>query len=453
MDDKRLNILKNDKISTAINKMSMPAVIGLLIMALYNFVDGMFVAWISTEATSATQVVFPIMIIASAIGLMFGMGAGAFISRLLGAKDIEKANTVSSVSFFTALGIGVIFMILNYAFSEQIYTFFGADESIMELTKSYGNYIVLGYSFSILNMVFNNQLRAEGSAKISMIGMIIGSLLNIILDPIFIFDWGLGLGISGAAIATTLSQFVTFSILLFMYLNKKTIISIKFKDFKPNLTIYKEILKIGIPTFVRQILMSFSIALLNTNAMLYGGTDLLAAMGIIIRITMFPINIIFGIGQGFQPVAGYNFGAGNNERVIEAFKYTTFISTIVGVVSLLILNIFGEQLFDIFNTTADASRYGVLGLKYYGYGLLLLGVSNTIAMFYATIGRGTEALLLSTLRQGLFFIPVIIILPKLYGVDGVLLSQTIADILTLVVSIGLIVPFLRNKKIELLTQS
>lgn len=453
MDDSRINILQNDKISTAIRKMSTPAIIGLLIMALYNFVDAMFVAWISTEATSATQVVFPIMIIASAIGLMFGMGAGAYISRLLGMNDIEKANVVSSTSFFTALVIGILFMILNYAFSTQIYTFFGANEEIMALTKAYGNYIVLGYTFSILNMVFNNQLRAEGSAKISMIGMIIGSVLNIVLDPIFIFDWGLGLGISGAAIATTLSQLVTFAILLYMYLSNKTIIKIKLSQVKLRFEIYKEILKIGVPTLLTQVLMSFSIAFLNTQAMLYGGTDLLAAIGIIIRATMFPVNVVFGLGQGFQPVAGYNFGAKKYDRVIEAFKFTMIASTIVGVVSFLILFLFGEQIFGIFNTTEAATMYGVMGLTYYGLGLILLGASNTIAMFYATIGKGTEALVLSTLRQGLFFIPIILLLPKLYGVEGVLLSQTVADLLTWVVSVALIIPFLKQNKIELIPQS
>ena len=192
MDDSRINILQNDKISTAIRKMSTPAIIGLLIMALYNFVDAMFVAWISTEATSATQVVFPIMIIASAIGLMFGMGAGAYISRLLGMNDIEKANVVSSTSFFTALVIGILFMILNYAFSTQIYTFFGANEEIMALTKAYGNYIVLGYTFSILNMVFNNQLRAEGSAKISMIGMIFTPVQWAVFIPLAFLAYGTG---------------------------------------------------------------------------------------------------------------------------------------------------------------------------------------------------------------------------------------------------------------------
>lgn len=432
MNDKRIELLKNKPIKEAINKMSIPAVIGLIVMAVYSIVDTMFVSWISTEATAATQVVFPLMIVASAIGLTFGIGAGSYISRLLGKNDYKKAHVVSSTAFYSALVVGIFVTILGFIFSTEIFTFFGANDDIIELTELYGKYITIGYSISILNMVMNNLLRAEGSAKYSMIGMLIGSVLNIILDPIFIFTFGWG--IAGAAIATTLSQIVTLIILIVVYLKGKTVLKINPKDFRFDLEIYKKIFVVGIPTFFKQLLVAISFALINQASIRYGGTDLLAAMGIIIKVSILPINIIFGYGQGFQPVAGYNYGAKNYSRVMESFKYTMFISSLVAIITFVIFNVFGYIVFDIFNSSPEVTELGIRGLRLYSIGILFLGVSNTITMFYSTLGKGREAMLLSVSRQGIFFIPAILVLPQLIGLDGVLIAQSIADILAFLLS-------------------
>jgi putative MATE family efflux protein len=449
MNDKRIDLMKNEKVSKAINKMAAPAIIGMMVMAVYNVVDSIFVSWISEGGyeVAATQVVLPIMLIASAIGLALGMGGGSYISRLLGKNNKIEANKVASVSFFTGIVLGLIITTINIILLEPILNLFGADINTLELAKQYGSYIVVGYAFTILNMIMNNLLRSEGSAKYSMIGMAAGSILNLILDPIFIFVFGWG--IAGAAIATTLSQIVSTIILLSFYFRKKSIIKINLKYFKPSVSIYTEILKVGVPTFFRQMLVSISIGILN-NAASDISTDLITAIGIITRVTMIPMYIVFGFGQGFQPVAGYNYGSGNKQRVIDSFKYAVTISVIIMSVSCVIFLLFGNIVFDIYNASESVTNYGIIGLKYYAIGLLFMGISNTIAVFYQALGRGVEALILSVARQGIFFIPLILILPGILGVHGVLASQAIADLFTVILSIAVIAPFILNDKLDVL---
>ena len=302
MNDKRISILKDQPVNKAINKLAAPAIIGMLVMAIYNFVDTVFVSWINTSAPSATQVVLPVMLIASAVGLSLGIGGASYISRLLGMKDKTKAEKVFMTVLTLGLIFGIITTILNYIFMEDIFSFFGANSQIMSMTIDYGKYILLGYSFMILNMILNNSLRAEGSAKLSLIGMGFGALLNIILDPIFIFVFGWG--ISGAAIATTLSNAVSFVILFSFYMRKKSVLKFNPKYISTDKDIYIEIFKVGAPTFVKQLLFSYSMKLLNTTAIDLGGEEFLSTIGIVIRTITIPSYIVFGFGQGFQPVAG-----------------------------------------------------------------------------------------------------------------------------------------------------
>lgn len=452
MEDKRIITLRDEKVNKAINKMAAPAIVGMLVMAIYNFVDTIFVSWTNPIATSATQVVLPVMLIASSIGLSFGVGGASYISRLLGQKKKEQAEKVVMSALMAGAILGVLATIFNYFFMEDIFKFFGANDEIMQLTMDYGKYILLGYTFMIMSMILNNTLRAEGSAKYSMIGMGLGAILNIILDPIFIFT--LNLGISGAAIATTLSNAVSFLILLSMYLRKKTVLRFRLKNINFNWEIYKEILKVGLPTFFKQLLFSFSMKLLNTAAIEYGeGNDLLATLGIVIRIVTIPSYIVFGLGQGFQPVAGYNYGANQPKRVLESFKYTVKVTTIVMLVTAIILNVFGFLILKLFQTTETMETYAILALRYQSIGLAFLGIINTVTIFFQALGKGFKALLMSIARQGLFFIPMILIIPGILGVDGVMLSQSFADILTLLLAIVLVVPFLRERNLKHLSQA
>lgn len=447
MNDQRIELLRDAPVKKAVNRMSLPAIIALLVVAIYNVVDTMFVAWLGTEATGATQVVFPIVMLFSAFGLMFGMGAGTYISRLLGAGDQKMADRVTSVSFFTSLGVALLFTISALIFMEPLLSFFGAEGGVMREAKDYGFYILLGSTFTMVNMTMNNMLRAEGSAKLSMIGMMAGALLNIALDPLFIF--GFGWGIAGAAIATSLSQLVTFIILLSRYLSRHSVAHLGFKTFKPRWSIYREIFKIGIPTFLRQVLLSVSLGIMNNAAVSTGGQDLLAAVGLVFRVYMMPMYVLFGIGQGFQPVVGYNYGARNRQRIVDTLRYTMVLSGIVAVVFCGLLMFLGQPVLSVFKAAPAVMEYGVQGLRLYAVAMLFMALSNTIGVFYQAIGKGGESLLLAVARQGIFFIPALYILPGFFGADGVLGAQLVADVLTMVLAVWMMVRFTRRKTLDM----
>lgn len=450
MNDKRISLMKDGKINKAINNLAIPAIVGMLVMAIYNVVDSIFVAWTGDYGMAAIQVVLPIMLIASAIGLSLGMGGGSYISRLLGKQERDEASIVASVSFFTGLIVGIIVIVSSLIFLDPILRLFGSDANTHELAYAYGKYITVGFGFTILNMILNNMLRSEGSAMFSMIGMLIGSIINIILDPILIF--ALDMGIGGAAIATTISQVISTLILLSMYLRKKSILNLSFHLFKPTITIYREILVIALPTFARQLLVSISMGLFNNAATKYGGTDLLSATSVVLRVILIPNYIVFGFGQGFQPVAGYNFGAKNKERVLESLYYSLKITTIVTFSFFVLYNVFSSLIFDIYDATDAVRAYGTIAMRWYTFGMLFLGISNTIGVFYQSIGKGLEAMILSIARQGLFLIPLILILPRFLNTDGVLMSQAICDFLTVILSITMIFFFIKKDRLSKLIE-
>ncbi len=447
MDDARIKTLKDEKVSKAIIKLSIPAIIGMLVMAIYNFVDAVFVSWYDVSAPGALQVVMPVMLIASAIGLSLGIGGASYISRLLGAHKKDRAEQVVSLVFITGIILGVLSTIFNYIFMDKIFSIFATDQANMNMIKNYGTYIIYGYTFMILNMILNNILRSEGSVKYSMIAMISGSILNIILDPIFIFvfDWG----VEGAAIATTLSNMFSFVILLFIFLNKKTILHLKIKNMKFDLSIYKEVLIVGLPILFRQFLFSLSMGLLNYAAKQYGGgNELISVIGNMLRTVTIPSYIIFGFGQALQPVAGYNYGAKNPQRVMESFKFTAKITSIIMIITAIIFGLFGSYVIRIFNMSDTMIDYAIKGFRYLSIGLIFLGFTNSVTVFFQALGKGFKALLMSISRQGFFFIPAILILPKILGIDGVLAAQGLSDILSAILAFILFIPYIKTSKIE-----
>jgi putative MATE family efflux protein len=447
MEDKRIKLFRDEKISTAINKLSLPAVVGLIVLAIYNFVDTMFVAWLGTAEAGAATLVMPVMMIVQAFGAAVGHGSASYVSRLLGMNRKHDADKVATVSIYSMAIASIVITLVTLLYMEPILRFFGGQGKILELAKSYCSFILLGTIFALLNMTMNNLLRSEGSAVISMTGMIIGSLINIILDPIFIFV--LDLGISGAAIATTLSRSITTIILLSRYMARKSLLHIGLKNFKPSLYVYREIFRVGIPTLFKQLFASISFGLLSSAAFSYGGQTLLAAVGILFRIVIMPMYAVFGIGQAFQPVAGYNYGAGNKERVMAALRYAMVLSSSVTIGSVLLMNLFSSQLFGIFRAAEDVAAYGIMGLKYYSIAMVLMSINNTIATFYQALGKGRESMILSIARQGFFFIPVILIVPSLLGVQGILATQLISDILTMILSACMFVPYIRSDRLDM----
>ncbi len=451
MEDKRIKILRDMDTSKAIRKLAIPAIIGFMVLAIYNVADTIFVSWWSYKGAAAIQVIFPIMMISSAIGLMFGIGGGSYISRLLGQGDIDKARSVVITSLLTAIFVGVIYVSICLIWLEELVKIFGASGDIVKLSVEYGFYIILGSFFVIQSMVLNNTLRAEGSAKFSTIGMGIGSVLNIILDPIFIFVFDLGL--RGAAIATMLSQGVSFFVLFQFYFRKKTILSVNLKYFRFYSKIYREIFKIGLPTFFRQLLFSISMALLNQVSNRYGGDFLLSAMGIAIKFTSMLGFFIFGMGQGIQPVVGYNYGAKNRDRVFSAQRQgiiKTFRATLIGVVLFIFL---AKPIMLLFTKEAEVVKYGISAIRVLSVAALFMSVSNTISVIFQAIGHGWASLLFSVLRQGIILIPAIIFLPKFWGTTGVIYSQFATDLLTFLISLAVYIPFLKNKMEKRLNSS
>jgi putative MATE family efflux protein len=445
MEDNRIKLLSTGSISKAVMKMALPSIIGLLVLAIYNIVDTMFVAWLGTQATGATQIVFPITMALGAVGLTFGIGGSSYVSRLLGENKKERAEQVVSTNFYSALGLGIIITILGILFIEPILRLFGATDTIMPLSRDYGIFILLGATAQITNMTLNNLLRGEGSAKLSMIAMVTGAVLNIFLDPIFIF--GLGLGIKGAAIATSLSQFVTIFMLIRPYLAKKTLLHLHFKNVSYDSELIIEVLKMGSPSFARNILTSVSMALLNNAAALYGSDAAVAAIGIVSRTMMIVMYIIFGLSQGFQPVAGYNYGAKSYTRLKEALDFTVKLSIGISVISCALFVIFDEAVLSIYNPTETVMSMGSEFLVYYAFSTILMAYTNVISAYYQAIGRGMPALLLSLARQGIFLIPAILILPKWFEMTGIYVSQPVADILTLALTMVLFIPSLNKLKL------
>lgn len=438
MKDKRLNLLSKSPIPKAVMTLSIPAIIGMLIMSIYNVVDTMFVAWLGTAATGATQIVYPVMMVITAIGLSYGIGTGSYISRLLGQKNQERSEQALATTLIMAAVTGVLLAIGVNTFLEPILRLFGASDTTMAMSKAYGFFIVLGAPFQVLNMSMNNMLRAEGSAINSMLGMAIGAIINIILDPIFIFVFDLG--IEGAAIATTLSQFITTCILLYQYTSKKTVLRLHFKKFSLDKAYLSELLRMGTPTFSRQLLVSISIGLLNVAARQAGGDVGIASLGIVSRLMMMIQFVIFGLGQGFQVVAGYNYGAKAYPRVKSSLKFTMMISFAFSVLTCSIFLIFSGPILSIFKPTTQVLELAKQFMVGFALSTVLMSISNIVGVYYQAIGKGLPALILSVARQGIFFIPIILILPNILGINGVIYAQALADILTLGLSIMMFLP-------------
>lgn len=428
----RAKLMGEEKIPKLLIKLSIPAIIGMLVNAVYNVVDTMFVGMLqNTSATAAVSVVFPIFMLIGAVGLTFGMGAASYISRMLGENKKEQADKTASTAFFSSLAVGILFTILGHIFLEPLLRGFGASETVLPFAKSYARVLITCCIFNMLNMTMNNMIRAEGNPKCSMIALSLGAGLNIILDPIFMFV--LGMGIKGAAVATALSQCISFIYLISYYLKGKSYVKISKNNISFTKEIYSEIMKIGIPTFLRQLLTSISFALINGAAMPYGDAAV-ASIGISMRVVSIGYYIIFGYNQGFQPAVGYNYGAKKYNRVFEALKVSQIWTTIFLSVLTIILFTFAEPILYIFSNDPEVIKIGVRTIRAMIVFLPLFGYQIIYNGLFQALGRGREAFILSIARQGIFLIPTIIILPKIFNLDGVLFSQAVADFFTIFVT-------------------
>ncbi|HEX2927481.1 MAG TPA: MATE family efflux transporter [Ruminiclostridium sp.] len=424
--------------------LAIPTIISMMISSIYNMADTFFVGQIGTSASAAVGISFSLMAIVQAIGFTLGMGSGNYISRLLGQQNSKDASYVASTAFFTALGVGALFTIIGLIFLDPLVRVLGATPTILPYAKDYVFYILIGIPFITASFVLNNILRFQGSAFYAMFGITFGGLLNIGLDPLFIFGFNMGTG--GAALATIISQFISFCLLLFAS-GRGGNIKINLKDFKFDWSIYKEILSGGLPSFYRQGLASIATICLNLIAGPFGDAAI-AAMSIVTRVFQFAVSILLGFGQGFQPVCGFNYGAKLYGRVIEAFWFCIKTAVIVLSIMAVIGFIFAPQIISIFRKGDPAVTS--IGTMAFRLQCITFPLSSWIIinnMLLQTIGESKKASILALARQGLFFLPPILILPKLFGILGIELSQPIADLLTFIIAIPMGTRVLNKLKI------
>ena len=413
-------------------KLAGPTILSMLITSFYNMADTFFVGKINTQATAAVGVVFSLMAIIQSIGFFFGHGSGNYISRKLGAKETEEAEIMSAVGFFSALITGILIMMICLIFVKPLSYILGSTQTILPYTITYLGIILFGAPAMTSSLVLNNQMRFQGSAFYAMIGIVSGGVINVILDPILIFSCNLG--IAGAALATTISQYISFIILLIM-IRKGGNVQIRFRNFKPNVHYCKEIIRGGVPSLCRQGLASIATICLNHSAGFYGDAAI-AGMSIVSRISMFANSALIGFGQGFQPVCGFNYGAGKYKRVLDAFwfcvKYAFLFLIFIGVAGF----IFAPDLVSLFRKDdIEVIKIGTMALRYQ---VVVFPFGSWIVMcnmMLQSIGKGLKASIVASSRQGLCFLPLIYILPSFFGLQGIEMCQAIADVLTLAISV------------------
>ena len=465
----RAQMMLHAPVSKIIPKLAIPTIISMLITSIYNMADTYFVSQISTSASGAVGVVFSVMGVIQAVSFTLGMGSGAPVSQALGSGKQEEARTFANVGFFTALITGVVILILGNLFIEPIVGFLGATETIAPHAMAYASYIFYAAPFMMCSFVMNNHLRFQGLATYGMVGITTGGILNMLLAPIFIFEpgtvlfgfltlpFGFGLGTAGAAIATALSQFVSFCILLMQCNLRKDTISIHPKHFKPNGKLLAKILYIGFPSLGRQGIASVSNILLNNTVLACVAPALqdaaISSISITSRFVMFINSSVIGFGQGFQPVCGFNFGAGQYSRVRKAFWFSVKVTTVILLVLGVIAFAFAEPIVTAFRADdAEVIRIGTVALRLHLTTIPLWGFIVMGNMYTQSIGYGGRATLLSASRQGIFLIPALLILPRVLPLAesnipyAVAAAQPVADLLSFVMAIFIVTSIFKQFK-------
>ena len=448
-EEKQYNKMINTPVKKLVLTLGIPTTISMLVTSIYNIADTYFVSNLGDGAAGAVGVVFPLMAIVQAIGFTFGMGSSSMISSKLGEKKDIDAQKLGSSAFYISLILGVVLAILSLIFIEPLMKVLGATETNIGFAMDYAKYIIFGYPIMIGAFVLNNILRSEGKALFSMIGLTVGGILNIILDPIFIYNFDMG--ISGAAVATLISQIISFIILLVTFVFRKTIVTLSPKYITKEFWVYRDILVIGFPSLCRQGLASIATILLNNQAGAYGGDAALDAMSIVSKIFMIVFSAALGIGQGYQPVCGYNYFAKRYDRVKEAMIFTLIISFILMIITCAILFIGAEEIMTAFvSWNQDVISIGSRVIRYQCIAMPFLSLNVICNMSFQSTKQKFKATILSCCRQGIFFIPFIFILPLIINLNGIETTQALSDFCTFLFTIPFFIIFVKelNKKIK-----
>ena len=438
--EQRRNMLLNEPISRIIPKMAIPTIVAFLINSIYSLADTYFVSSLGTNATAAVSVNASLDQLIMMCGSMLAVGANSYIARLLGQGDEKKASQVLSTAFFSAFAIGATLMIFGNIFMVPMVRLLGATPTCEQYSIDYATYVLYAAPFMACNFVMNQCLRSEGSATLSMVGMASGGILNVILDPIFIMPWGLNMGVVGASLATAISKWVSFIILIFPYITRRSLLHLSIRNFHPSRDIVTKIISVGSSSMFRSGLAVVSAILLNSIAGSISDS-VLAAVGVCNKVMMFPFSIILGFGTGFQPVAGFNWGAKRYDRVRESYRFCFKVALIGSVIMAVFVGLLADTFVVIFaGSDAEMRRIGVICMISQCIALPIHAWVAIVNMLCAGLGNAKGALALSTSRQGTCFIPILYPLAWALGAYGIACVQAVADILTL----ALAVPILKN---------
>ena len=441
---KKMELLGSTSIPKALLAMGIPTMIGMLVNAFYNLVDAYFVGGLGESQMGAISVVYPLGQVVVGLGLLFGNGAASYISRLLGRGDKENADKVASTALYSSVSVGAVIIIISMVFLHPILKLLGATDSILPFAATYAGIYIVSCIFNVFNVTMNNIVTSEGAAKTTMCALLTGAVLNIALDPLFIYMFDLG--VAGAAIATAISQVISTCVYLTYIFRKKSVFHFRVKDCTYTKETMSEIFKIGIPTLVFQILTSVSISLINNAAGDYGDSAI-AGMGVVTRLISMGSLSVFGFIKGFQPIAGYSYGAKKFDRLREAIKTSILWSTAFCVIFGVILALFPTAIVSRF-TKGDAEmiRIGATSLRANGISIILFGFYTVYSSLFLALGKGREGFILGACRQGICFIPVILLLPMVWGLNGIMYAQPIADVLSAVITVFMAIPL--HKKLN-----
>ena len=430
--------------------LGIPTTLNMMVTSLYNLADTMFVSGLGDRAIGAVNVVLSLMSIIQAVGFTLGMGAGSIVSRLLGARKRKEADEVTSSAFFAAVSVGLLISILGLCFLTPLMRLLGAPEELdggmttLEYARQYSLFILIGAPIMCSSFVLNNVLRAEGKAVLSMVGLVSGAVINVALDPLLIY--GLNMGITGAAVATMISQIISFTILLIIFFSGKTIVRIKLSAISRRFAVYSDVIATGFPSFCRQILASLCTVLLNWAVKPYDGA--LAALGVVQKVFMLAFSISLGIGQGYQPVLGYNYSAKRFDRVRTAYLFTLGFSVVLMFCFAIACFIAAPWIMRGFLESKNAQDIGTLCLRLQSCCMPLLPLNFMAGITYQAVGSKAVASLLSVARQGLFYIPAVLILPQVFQLLGVQMCQSVSDVCSFLFSIPFTFSFFKMLKRE-----
>ena len=441
-DEQQYIRMTETPVSRLVTSLALPTVGGMLVSSIYNITDTFFVSQLGTSASAAVGVVFSVQSLIQAVGFSIAMGSGSMVSRRLGQKDTEGANRFVSTAFVMAFAFGALLGVLGLLFLEPMMGLLGSTETMLPYSCDYARYILASAPIFAASFVLNLAMKAQGNATLSMLGLMAGNLLNVVLDPILIF--ACKMGTSGAALATAISQCVSFFALLWCFLKKQDTLKLQRKAVSRDVHDYITIVRVGSPTLCRQGCGSIASALLNNQAALFGDAAV-AAMSIANRIYNIIRSVLVGVGQGFQPVAGFNYGAKRPDRVKAAFRFTVVLGTALACVSAAALALFAPQLMAIFRRDdPEVIRIGAAALRMLCVVLPVLGYSTYVNQMLQCLGCSGMATFLASCRQGTVYVPLILLLPALFELTGIQLTQPVADGITFLISIPFHLWFFRS---------